>query len=64
LTFKLTGGAKNGLTPLLAAKRDADAERKLGYLHCTVEAQKAVPTALRPALPQAVARMLKEHGFA
>jgi DivIVA domain-containing protein len=42
----------------------ADAERKLGYLHCTVEAQKAVPTAIRPALPQAVARMLKEHGFA
>ncbi|MEN9653736.1 MAG: hypothetical protein RL303_1456, partial [Verrucomicrobiota bacterium] len=31
--------------------RDADAGRKLGYLHCTVEAQKAVPTALRPALP-------------
>jgi hypothetical protein len=49
---------------LEAAGRDADAERKLGYLHCTVEAQKAVPTALRPALPQAVARMLKEHGFA
>ena len=49
---------------LEAAGRDADAERKLGYLHCTVEAQKAVPTAIRPALPQAVARMLKEHGFA
>jgi len=49
---------------LLAAGRDADAERKLGYLHCTVEAQKVVPTAIRPALPQAVARMLKEHGFA
>ncbi|MEN9653735.1 MAG: hypothetical protein RL303_1455 [Verrucomicrobiota bacterium] len=49
---------------LEAAGRDADAGRKLGYLHCTVEAQKAVPTALRPALPQAVARMLKEHGFA
>jgi len=49
---------------LEAAGRDADVERKLGYLHCTVEAQKAVPTALRPALPQAVARMLKEHGFA
>ena len=49
---------------LEAAGRDADAERKLGYLHCTVEAQKAVPTALRPALPQAVARMLKDHGFA
>ena len=49
---------------LEAAGRDADAERKLGYLHCTVEAQKAVPTAHRPALPQAVARMLKEHGFA
>ncbi|MFZ9980156.1 MAG: hypothetical protein ACO3HN_09440 [Opitutales bacterium] len=49
---------------LEAAGRSADAERKLGYLHCTVEAQKAVPTALRPALPQAVARMLKDHGFA
>ncbi len=49
---------------LEAAGREADAERKLGYLHCTVEAQKAVPTALRPALPQAVARMLKQHGFA
>jgi hypothetical protein len=49
---------------LEAAGRSADAERKLGYLHCTVEAQKAVATALRPALPQAVARMLKEHGFA
>ena len=49
---------------LEAAGRDADAERKLGYLHCTVEGQKAVPTALRPALPQAVARMLKDHGFA
>ena len=49
---------------LEAAGREADAERKLGYLHCTVEAQKAVPTALRPALPQAVVRMLKQHGFA
>jgi hypothetical protein len=49
---------------LEAAGRDADAERKLGYLHCTVEAQKAVPTAIRPALPQAVTRMLKQHGFA
>ena len=47
-----------------AAGRDADAERKLGYLHCTVEAQKAVPTAIRPALPQAVARLLTAHGFA
>jgi hypothetical protein len=49
---------------LEAAGRSAAAERKLGYLHCTVEAQKAVPTALRPALPQAVTRMLKDHGFA
>jgi hypothetical protein len=49
---------------LEAAGRDAGAERKLGYLHCTVDAQKAVPTALRPALPQSVARMLKDHGFA
>ncbi len=49
---------------LEAAGRDADAERKLGYLHCTVDAQKVVPTAIRPALPQAVARMLKDHGFA
>ena len=49
---------------LEAAGRAADAPRKLGYLHCTVEAQKAVPTALRPTLPQAVARMLKDHGFA
>jgi hypothetical protein len=49
---------------LEVAGRDADAERKLGYLHCTVEAQKVVPTAIRPAIPQAVARMLKEYGFA
>ena len=49
---------------LEAAGRAADAERKLGYLHCTVEAQKNVPTSLRPALAQSVARMLKEHGFA
>ena len=49
---------------LEAAGREADAERKLGYLHCTVDAQKAVPTAIRPALPQAVARMLKDYGFA
>ena len=49
---------------LEAAGRDADAERKLGYLHCTVDAQKTVPTAIRPALPQAVARMLKDYGFA
>jgi hypothetical protein len=49
---------------LEAAGRDADAERKLGYLHCTVDAQKVVPTAIRPALPQAVARMLKDYGFA
>ncbi len=49
---------------LEAAGRDADAERKLGYLHCTVDAQKGVPTALRPALAPAVARMLKDYGFA
>jgi hypothetical protein len=49
---------------LESAGRTAEAERKLGYLHCTVDAQKAVPTAIRPALPQAVARMLKEYGFA
>ena len=49
---------------LEAAGRDADAERKLGYLHCTVEAQKVVPTAIRPALPHRVARMLKDYGFA
>ena len=49
---------------LEAAGRNADAERKLGYLHGTVEAQKVVPTAIRPDLPQAVTRMLKEHGFA
>jgi hypothetical protein len=49
---------------LEAAGRSADAQRKLGYIHCTVEAQKAVPTALRPDLAIAVARMLKDHGFA
>jgi len=49
---------------LEARGREADAQRKLGYLHCTVDAQKVVPTAIRPSLPQAVARMLKEHGFA
>lgn len=49
---------------LEAAGRSADAPRKLGYIHCTVEAQKAVPTALRPDLATAVARMLKDHGFA
>ena len=46
------------------AGRDADAERKLGYIHCTVEAQKVVPTAIRPVLSEAVARMLREYGFA
>ena len=49
---------------LEAAGRDANAERKLGYLHCTVEAQKVVPTAIRPVLSEAVARMLKDYGFA
>ncbi len=49
---------------LEAAGRDADAERKLGYIHCTVEAQKVVPTAIRPVLSEAVARMLREYGFA
>lgn len=49
---------------LEAHGRTASAERKLGYLHCTVDAQKVVPTAIRPSLPQAVARMLKEYGFA
>ena len=49
---------------LEAAGREADAERKLGYLHCTVEAQKVVPTAIRPVLSEAVARMLKDYGFA
>lgn len=44
--------------------RDAAADRKLGYLHCTVDAQKVVPTAIRPVLAQSVARMLKDHGFA
>ena len=48
---------------LEAAGRDADAERKLGYIHCTVEAQKVVPTAIRPVLSEAVARMLREYGF-
>jgi len=49
---------------LEAHGRSADAPRKLGYIHCTVEAQKVVPAALRPDLPIAVARMLKDHGFA
>ncbi|MEI6248718.1 MAG: hypothetical protein WCP67_09265 [Verrucomicrobiota bacterium] len=49
---------------LEAAGRSADVERKLGYLHCTVEAQKVVPTAIRPVLSEAVARMLREYGFA
>ncbi|MCX6918753.1 MAG: hypothetical protein NTX41_05595 [Verrucomicrobia bacterium] len=49
---------------LEAHGREAETQRKLGYLHCTVDAQKVVPTAIRPSLPQAVARMLKEHGFA
>ena len=49
---------------LEAAGRDADAERKLGYLHCTVDAHKVVPTAIRPVLSEAVARMLKDYGFA
>jgi hypothetical protein len=48
---------------LEAHGRSADAPRKLGYIHCTVEAQKVVPAALRPDLPIAVARMLKDHGF-
>jgi len=45
-------------------QRDADVTRKLGYLHCTHEALKPLPPTLRPSLPQAVARMLKDHGFA
>ena len=45
-------------------QRDADVTRKLGYLHCTYEALKPLPPTLRPSLPQAVARMLKDHGFA
>ncbi len=49
---------------LEAAGRSADVARKLGYLHCTHEALKPVPTTMRPALPQAVSRMLKDHGFA
>ena len=49
---------------LEARGREAETQRKLGYLHCTVDAQKVVPTAIRPSLSQAVARMLKEHGFA
>jgi hypothetical protein len=49
---------------LEARGRSADAPRKLGYIHCTVEAQKVVPAALRPDLPIAVARMLQDYGFA
>ncbi|MEY4033679.1 MAG: hypothetical protein RL492_873 [Verrucomicrobiota bacterium] len=49
---------------LEAHGRSADAPRKLGYIHCTVEAQKVVPAALRPDLPIAVARMLQDYGFA
>ncbi len=43
--------------------RDASAERKLGYLHCTVDAQKVIPSALRPTLPIALTRMLTQYGF-
>ena len=49
---------------LEAAGRSSDRERKLGYIHCTHEALKPLPPTLRPSLPQAVARMLKDHGFA
>jgi hypothetical protein len=49
---------------LESAGRAADVPRKLGYLHCTFEAGRVVPSTMRSPLPQAVARMLKEHGFA
>ena len=49
---------------LEAAGCDADAERKLGYLHCTIAGQKNTPLLLRPTLAQAVGQMLKEYGFA
>ncbi len=48
---------------LEATGRDADAERKLGYLHCTIAGQKNMPLLLRPTLAQAVARMLEQYGF-
>lgn len=44
--------------------RNASAERKLGYLTCTFDGQKAIPSALRPTLPVAVSRMLTQYGFA
>ncbi len=48
---------------LEAAGRDADAERKLGYLHCTIAGQKNTPLLLRPTLAQAVSQMLEQYGF-
>ncbi len=49
---------------LEAHGRTADAQRKLGYLTCTHEGYRNVATNLRPPLPQAVARMLQDYGFA
>jgi hypothetical protein len=49
---------------LEARGRTAEATRKLGYLTCTHDGYRNVATSLRPPLPQAVARMLQDYGFA
>jgi hypothetical protein len=49
---------------LEANQRNAEANRKIGYLSCTVEGFKNVPANMRPALAPAVARMLEQFGFA
>lgn len=44
-------------------KRDYSLERKLGYLHCTVEAFQNTPSVMRPQLSEATARMLAQYGL-
>ena len=45
-------------------QRTADTQRKIGYLSCTIEGFKNVPSNMRPSLANAVARMLEQFGFA
>ena len=44
-------------------QRNADLARKTGYLSCTLESFKNVPTNMRPDLAAAVERMLNQFGF-
>ena len=48
---------------LEARGREAETQRKLGYLTCTHDGYQPVATSLRPPLAQAVVRMLEQYGF-